>query len=667
VGTGALAQVPLTMSAPQSEIEGLVAVFEWAGGGTGESLATGAAVSDADVISMRVEPLFMALGIVMNVPNSDGQDGEVIEPGSNHDIATARIRCGATPGVFPVTFTDGEFAMVGNEPLLDNILVEGGQSIGATEGLSLVNGSFECRREPDTFRIESGGNAPPATCADIRILMTNGTAVEGYVTAVCHDPAALMLESISPGAAATANGADFDAEEIFPNGGTLGVVLDLEPPFLNNVIPPGANQHIATYRYCCRVLPPPGGNPTTTALTFCDGVLGAPPKENVEVVGGQSVGQAEGLVLVNGTFTCRPIDEAQEDCDNGVDDDGDGLIDCDDPDCVNAPNCREICNDGIDNDGDGLIDGEDPNCGNMFACGSRVQDATGMPGPIEASVGAVVEVCFYIKSPEDTSLPPGERFDHIQGFTMALSFCCDLEADPTFDYDTFDISGTIVEAIGAEFVAAQVDFDPNDGDGCELILGVLVDALPPFDGAALPHLNEFQRVGCVRFRVKTTAECGDCCFVNFQDGVNADGKVPVKNLISVNNQSQSPQTMNCEVCVVGEERFFRGDCNFSQMGMGMAVDIADAAAVVSFLFLPGTWRFEPPCPDACDCNDDGRIDLADAICILQFILQNGPFPPPPGPGLEITDDPNPNMVRPTDQGPDPTPDKIDCPGGRDCP
>jgi hypothetical protein len=194
----------------------------------------------------------------------------------------------------------------------------------------------------------------------------------------------------------------------------------------------------------------------------------------------------------------------------------------------------------------------------------------------------------------------------------------------------------------------------------------LVDALPPFDGTALPHLDTFQRVGCVRFHIKDTAPCGDCCFVNFTDGVNGTGKVPVKNLISVNNQSQNPATMNCEVCVVGQERFFRGDCNFSQMGMGMAVDIADAAAVVSFLFGRGSWHFEPPCKDACDCNDDGRIDLADAICILQYYLQNGRFPPAPGPGLEMTTDPNPNMVRPTPPGVDPTSDKLDCVGGRGC-
>src|SRR5262249_27564930 len=53
-----------------------------------------------------------------------------------------------------------------------------------------------------------------------------------------------------------------------------------------------------------------------------------------------------------------------EDCHNGIDDDGDGLIDCHDPDCASAPGCEgiEVCGDCIDNDGDGLVDYDDPDC-----------------------------------------------------------------------------------------------------------------------------------------------------------------------------------------------------------------------------------------------------------------------------------------------------------------
>jgi len=48
----------------------------------------------------------------------------------------------------------------------------------------------------------------------------------------------------------------------------------------------------------------------------------------------------------------------EEICNDGIDNDGDGLVDIDDPDCQSP----EICDDLIDNDGDGFIDGADPDC-----------------------------------------------------------------------------------------------------------------------------------------------------------------------------------------------------------------------------------------------------------------------------------------------------------------
>ena len=46
----------------------------------------------------------------------------------------------------------------------------------------------------------------------------------------------------------------------------------------------------------------------------------------------------------------------REICDNGKDDDGDGKVDKEDPDC------REICDNGKDDDGDGKTDLEDIDC-----------------------------------------------------------------------------------------------------------------------------------------------------------------------------------------------------------------------------------------------------------------------------------------------------------------
>ncbi|MFD0932355.1 hypothetical protein ACFQ0R_07050 [Psychroflexus salinarum] len=53
----------------------------------------------------------------------------------------------------------------------------------------------------------------------------------------------------------------------------------------------------------------------------------------------------------------------ESNCDDGIDNDEDGFTDCEDLDCEDFQECLiERCIDGVDNDGDGLIDCEDPDC-----------------------------------------------------------------------------------------------------------------------------------------------------------------------------------------------------------------------------------------------------------------------------------------------------------------
>lgn len=59
-----------------------------------------------------------------------------------------------------------------------------------------------------------------------------------------------------------------------------------------------------------------------------------------------------------------------ENCTNGTDDDGDNLVDCDDPDCSSLELCNpvEICDNVTDDDGDGLSDCLDPDCTSFAGC-----------------------------------------------------------------------------------------------------------------------------------------------------------------------------------------------------------------------------------------------------------------------------------------------------------
>ena len=61
---------------------------------------------------------------------------------------------------------------------------------------------------------------------------------------------------------------------------------------------------------------------------------------------------------------------AETNCSDNIDEDEDGLYDCDDPDCAYDPACvpEEVCGNGFDDDGDGYTDCYDADCAYEAAC-----------------------------------------------------------------------------------------------------------------------------------------------------------------------------------------------------------------------------------------------------------------------------------------------------------
>ncbi len=61
-------------------------------------------------------------------------------------------------------------------------------------------------------------------------------------------------------------------------------------------------------------------------------------------------------------------------CSNGIDDDGDGFVDCADTECARVSYCNlesQNCADGVDNNGDGKIDCDDSACASNSNCSSK--------------------------------------------------------------------------------------------------------------------------------------------------------------------------------------------------------------------------------------------------------------------------------------------------------
>ncbi len=95
--------------------------------------------------------------------------------------------------------------------------------------------------------------------------------------------------------------------------------------------------------------------------------------------------------------------ESERMCEDGLDDDADGLTDCADADCFEHPACMfggaeerndQRCSDWVDNDGDGLLDCEDPDCTGpgISVCHGSAQSAEGpervtTPDPVPSLEG----------------------------------------------------------------------------------------------------------------------------------------------------------------------------------------------------------------------------------------------------------------------------------------
>ncbi|MCD6500040.1 MAG: hypothetical protein J7M25_17245 [Deltaproteobacteria bacterium] len=135
-------------------------------------------------------------------------------------------------------------------------------------------------------------------------------------------------------------------------------------------------------------------------------------------------------------------------CQDGLDNDGDGFTDCDDPDCWHSEACQ--CNDGEDNDDDGLTDCDDPDCTMSGFCCQKAERA--------------VSCCCDGIDNDGDGLTDCEQDPDCAGV------CCDdgidNDGDGRTDCDDPDCSTAAVCCSDASSEACACDdSQDNDGDG----------------------------------------------------------------------------------------------------------------------------------------------------------------------------------------------------------
>ena len=120
-------------------------------------------------------------------------------------------------------------------------------------------------------------------------------------------------------------------------------------------------------------------------------------------------------------------------------------------------------------------------------------------------------------------------------------------------------------------------------------------------------------------------------------GLRGSGQ-PVLSLVTVESHGFLTRGVGAKMTLdpsIPEYR--RGDANNDS-----TINIADGMQVLGFLFTPDLFL---PCKDAADADDNGGINIADAVYVFNFLFSGGKPPAAPGP---------------SDCGPDPTEDDLDC-------
>ncbi|MCA8960677.1 MAG: hypothetical protein KDC38_09200 [Planctomycetes bacterium] len=236
----------------------------------------------------------------------------------------------------------------------------------------------------------------------------------------------------------------------------------------------------------------------------------------------------------------------------------------------------------------------------------RIGTATG--APLLAAPGQTIPVTFLVADPSDG----------LQGFQMGITFGCEAMAT-----SLFEVTG---EASQAEFVDSNYDNDPLDGDGCELVIGVLLDALPPFDDPLLPVSADPYPVGSVQFEIDRSTAPGTEIPLEFAE-VGGEGSVIIENIAVIDFASiEVVDLVGTHITVVDGFPFRRGDVTDDGM-----LDLSDGIGLLAQLFEAAPI----PCFGTSDIDGDDALSLDDFMLLAIYLYQDGPPPAAPFPECAV--------------------------------
>lgn len=141
-------------------------------------------------------------------------------------------------------------------------------------------------------------------------------------------------------------------------------------------------------------------------------------------------------------------------------------------------------------------------------------------------------------------------------------------------------------------------------------------------GARLDELF-YDTVAYLEFSVPEDVPLGTEMYVRFEDTPSSDDLPPIPNELVRSGRTLRGTFCGLPIEVVPREAVFvRGDANRNGR-----IELSDAVAIINHLFSSDS--FALPCPDAADIDDDGTVQLTDATRLLRYLFGGGspPFPP----------------------------------------
>jgi hypothetical protein len=333
--------------------------------------------------------------------------------------------------------------------------------------------------------------------------------------------------------------------------------------------------------------------------------------------------QANRVYLNN---SCTPL---VEDCTNGIDDDGDQLIDCDDPDCVGVNNLDVTCN-TVAGPGNYTMNFEIVNntpfevhhgilpVGPIANGGVTLSPSVINFAPPLSPGGGSASVILAISGGGNDALPicfPVSLMS-VDDATGDLFECCAFDVctilpDCVACLDVTDELGTWVTP-----TSCQYDFLLHNEPGDLPLVAEFAYLVPTTPGITVTD-NGIVLGGMIdggAINLSTTisgATSGQevCFLITLHDATLAD-------CCGIQHCFTLPPLL-----IPPTAEFLRGDANADA-----SFDLADVIDTLDFIF-----QGEPvPCLVALDSNDDEQVDIADGVFSLAALFTGGAEPAPPG-------------------------------------